>query len=257
MSMRDEFNFKTNEVHSYLKEDIAVIKIKCNVFDTITDLEESGKLISIIQMAERIPDVKALLIINEPGCMNEEEYDKFLHRILDRGIDPYAPEETKGIVQRVDRVREINVLNRTITHLIEFKKIAVMGLQGNIVTPFFGSSLAADFRYAAEDMSFSLAHLKYGLHPSGALPFFLPRYVSHAKAIEILFKCERLTAQEALDLGLITTILPAKDFEDHCLKEIEKICHLDTRVIHATKLLANISRIELRNYFDVESALLH
>ncbi|MGD2085450.1 MAG: enoyl-CoA hydratase/isomerase family protein [Candidatus Aminicenantes bacterium] len=257
MSMRDEFNFKSNELHSYLKEDIAVIKIKCNVFDTLTDLAESGKMIFLIQLAERIPDVKALLVTNEPGCMDEERYDQFLQRILERGIDPYAPEETKGIVQKIDRVREINILNRAITHLVEFKKISIMGLQGNIVTPFFGTSLAVDFRYAAEDMSFSLAHLKYGLHPSGALPFFLPRYVSHSKAIEILFKCEKLTAQEALDLGLVNSILPAADFENRCLEEIEKICHLDTRVIHATKLLANFSRIELRNYFDIESALLH
>jgi enoyl-CoA hydratase/carnithine racemase len=257
MSMRDDFNFKSNEVHSYLKEDIAVIKIKSNVFDTLTDLAESGKMISLIQLAERIPDVKALLVTNEPGCMDEEKYDQFLHRILKRGIDPYAPEETRGIVQKIDRVREINILNRAINHLVEFKKISIMGLQGNIVTPFFGTSLALDFRYAAEDMSFSLAHLKYGLHPSGALPFFLPRYVSHSKAIEILFKCEKLNAQEALDLGLVNCILPAADFENHCLEEIEKICHLDTRIIHATKLLANFSRTELRNYFDIESALLH
>jgi enoyl-CoA hydratase/carnithine racemase len=257
MSIRDEFNVKTDEFQSYLKEDIAVIKIKCHVFDALTDLAESGKMISLIQLAERIPDVKALLLLNEPGCMDEEEYDKFLHRILDRGIDPYAPEETQGIIQRVDRIREINILNRTISHLVEFKKISVMGLQGNIVTPFFGASLSTDFRYASEDMSFSLAHLKYGLHPSGALPFFLPRYINHSKAIELLFTCEKISGQEALELGLVNRILPSADFENHCLQEIDKLCHLDTRVIHATKLLANFSRVELRNYFDIESALLH
>jgi len=257
MSLRDEFSFKTEELHSYLKEDIAVIKIKCNVFDTITDLAESGKLISIVQMAERIPDVKALLILNEPNSMGDEEYEKFLHRILERGIDPYAPEETRGIVQKVDRVREINILNRTIAQLTEFKKVCINGLQGSIVTPFFGASLAFDFRYAAEGMYFSLAHLKYGLHPSGALPFFLTRYLGHSKSIEVLFKCEKISAQEALDLGLVTKILPSEKFEEHCLREIEQICHLDTRVIHSTKLLANISRLELRNYFDIESALLH
>ena len=257
MSIRDEFNVKTDEFQSYLREDIAVIKIKCHVFDSLTDLAESGKMIALIQLAERIPDVKALLVLNEAGCMDEEEYDKFLHRILERGIDPFAPEETRGVIQRVDRIREINVLNRVITHLVEFKKISVMGMQGNIVTPFFGASLSVDFRYGAEDMSFSLAHLKYGLHPSGALPFFLPRYVCHSKAIELLFRCEKISVNEALELGLVNRILPAADFENHCIQEIDKLCHLDTRVIHATKLLANFSRIELRNYFDIESALLH
>jgi enoyl-CoA hydratase/carnithine racemase len=257
MSIRDEFCVKTDEFQSYLKEDIAIIKIKCHVFDALTDLAESGKFISLLLLSERIPDVKALLILNEPGCMNEEEYDRFLHGILDRGIEPYAPDETRGVVQRVDRLREINILNRTISHLVDFKKISVMGLQGNIVTPFFGASLSMDFRYASEDMSVSLAHLKYGLHPSGALPFFLPRYVKHSKAIELLFRCDKIPADEALELGLVNRVLPGDDFENRCIQEIDKLCHLDTRVIHATKLLANFSRIELRNYFDIESALLH
>lgn len=257
MSIRDEFDFEAKEMKSYLKEDIAIIKIRCNVFDTLTDLAESGKLLSLIQLAERIPDVKALLVITEPGCMDEEEYDRFLKRILDRGLDPYAPEDQRGIVQKIDRAREINILNRAITHLVDFKKISVMALQGNIVTPFFGASLAVDFRFASEDMSFSLSHLKYGLHPGGALPFFLQHYLSHSKTMEVLFKCEKITAKEALDLGLVTSIFPSGDFENHCIKELDKICHLDTRVIHATKLLANFSRVELRHYFDVESALLH
>lgn len=257
MSIRDDFNFESVELHSYLREDIAVIKIKCKVFDALTDLAESGKLISLIHAAERVPDVKALMIINEAGCMDENEYDKFLHRILDRGIDPYAPEEQRGVIQKVDRVREINILNRAINHLVEFKKISVMALQGNIVTPFFGASLSVDFRYAAEDTSFSLAHLKYGLHPTGALPYFLPRYLGQSKAVELLFRGERISAGEAMDLGLVNAIFPSKDFENKCIAEIEKFCHLDTRVIHATKLLLHFSKAELQHYFDTEAALLH
>ncbi|NIM11921.1 MAG: hypothetical protein GTO45_07380 [Candidatus Aminicenantes bacterium] len=256
-SIRDEFKFETEELHSYLIEDIAVIKIKSRVFEALTDLAESGKLISLIQAAERIPDVKALMVINEPGCMDENEYDKFLHRILERGIDPFAPEEERGIVQRVDRVREINILNRTISQLIEFKKVSVMALQGNIVTPFFGASLSVDFRYAAEDASFSLAHLEYGLHPTGALPFFLPRYLGQSKAVELLFRGERISAREAMNLGLVNAVFPSGDFENKCIAEIEKICHLDTRVIHATKLLLHFSKAELQHYFDTEAALLH
>ena len=257
MSIRDEFNFESHEFTSYLKEDIAVIKIRASVFDTLTDLVESGKMLSLIQLAERIPDIKVLLILNEPGCMGDEEYDMFLKRILERGIDPYAPEEARGIVQKIDRAREINILNRTISHLVDFKKISVMGLQGSIVTPFFGASLAVDFRFVSGDMFYSMAHLKYGIHPGGALPFFLQHYLSHSKTMEILLKSEKLSAVEAKELGLITKILPAGNFEEQCLKELEDICYLDTRVIHATKLLANFSRTELRHYFDIESALLH
>lgn len=257
MNVRQQFSHESPEIQTYFREDIAVIKIKSHVFDTITDLADSGRLLSMMQAAERIPDIKALMIINESGCMDDQEYDNFLKRILSRGSDPFSDEKDNIQVHRIDRVREINILNRTISYLVEFKKIAVMAFQGVIVTPFFGAGLAADFRYAAEGMEFSLAHLRYGLHPSGALPFFLPRFVGHSKAVEILFGSERISAAQALELGLINRIFPKKDFESHCIEEIEKICHLDTRVIHSTKFLVNISRTELRNYFDLETALLH
>lgn len=257
MSIRDDFNFMTDELEAYLDEDIAVMKIKCKVFDTITNLAESGKLFSLIQLAERIPDVKALVLFNEPGCMGEPEYDRFLKGILDRGIDPDAPEEERGVVQRIDRTREINILNRMVLHLAEFRKISFICMQGEIVTPFFGAALAVDFRFAAEDVGFSLPHLKYGLHPTGALPFFLQRFLGRGNALDILFKRRAIGVKDAADMGLINEIFPSEGFESRCIKEVKAMCHLDTRVIHTTKMLVNYSRAELRKYFEIESALLH
>ena len=256
MEVQDGFFFETNELKTYLKDEIAVIKVKGNVFGTITDLAESGKFLSLIDMAEKNPDIKALLLINEPGCLGEDEYDTFLRKVLSREED--AERASQGtLIPKDSRIREINILNRVITHLVEFKKISVMGQQGTIVTPFFGAGLSADFRYAAEGVTYSLYHLKYGVHPGGALPFFLSRYVGHSKAVEVLFKGEKISAREALDLGLITAVLPKADFENHCIREIKKLCQLDLRLINTTKLLVNFPRAELRDYFDIESALLH
>jgi 2-(1,2-epoxy-1,2-dihydrophenyl)acetyl-CoA isomerase len=257
MAKTDEFWYEDQVLKTYVEEDIAVIKVKCNVFDAITDLAESGKFISFFTLAERNSDIKALLLMNEGGCLNEEEYDRFLQRLVEKERDPDSPEDEKPIFESLDRTRQINVLNRVITQLVDFKKISVLGFQGNVVTPFFGAGLAADFRFASEDVSFSLVHLKYGIHPGGALPFFLPHYVGHAKAVEILLKGETLSAQQASELGLVTDVFPNQDYEKRCLQEIHKLCHLDQRVILTTKLLLNFSRAELHDYFDTESALLH
>jgi 2-(1,2-epoxy-1,2-dihydrophenyl)acetyl-CoA isomerase len=253
MPKTDEFWYEDAVLKTYVEDDIAVIKVKCNVFDAITDLTESGKFISFFTMAERRPDIKALLLMNEGGCLNEEEYDKFLKGLA----EGEQGEDGKPFFESIDRTRQINVLNRVITQLSEFKKISVMAQQGNIVTPFFGCGLAADFRFAAEDVSYSLSHLKYGIHPSGALPFFLPRYLGFGKALEILFKGDTIPVQQAKEIGLVTEIFPVDNFERRCLQEIHKLCHLSQRVILNTKLLLHYSRQELHDYFDTESALLH
>ena len=80
------------------------------------------------------------------------------------------------------------MIDRIILRLIELKKITYIGLQGEVVTPFFGASLSFDFRFASRDMCFSLAHSQYGLHASGALPFFLPRFLQYSQAIEIILE---------------------------------------------------------------------
>ncbi len=257
MAKTDEFWYEDQVLKSYVEEDIAVIKMKCHVFDAITDLAESGKFISFFNIAERNPNIKALLLINEGGCYNENEYDKFLKGLMEDEKNDNSPEGSRTFFESIDRTRQINILNRVITQMVEFKKIVVMGLTQNVVTPFFGAGLAADFRFASEDMSYSLAHLKYGIHPGGALPFFLPRYVGHNKATEILFTREEITAREAKELGLVTKVLPTEDFERNCLQEIHQLCKLDHRVIHTTKLLLNYSRREIHEYFDIESALIH
>ncbi len=253
MGKETTFEFENDVLKTYEDGEVAVIKVKGHVFDTITDLAESGKFISFINIAERAPHIKALLITCLHGCFNEAEYDKFLQRIM----GAQQPAETSGIFEKIDRTREINILNRVITQLVEFKKISIMALQGHVVTPFFGSSLAADFRYASEDMEFSLAHLKYAIHPGGALPFFLQKFLGHSKAVEVLFRGDNINAKEALQLGLVNAIFPLEDFEALCMKKIHELCRLDLRAINTTKLLVNYSRTELRSYFDIESALLH
>ncbi|MCP4149255.1 MAG: enoyl-CoA hydratase/isomerase family protein [bacterium] len=252
---KNAFNYEDEAIKSYVSENIAVIKIKGNVFDTITDLAESGKILSFINKAERASYIKVLLMISEPGALGDVEFGKFIQRMQPQ--QEGDSDEKKPVFEKLDRTREINILNRVISQLVEFKKISVMALQGDIVTPFFGGSLAMDFRYASEDMVYSLSHLKYGIHPGGALPFFLQHYLGHSKAVEILFKGGTITAKEAKELGLINEILPTHDFENQCLVELQKFCHLEQRVINTTKLLINFSRTALRHYFDLESALLH
>ncbi|MCP4213698.1 MAG: enoyl-CoA hydratase/isomerase family protein [bacterium] len=253
MSKELKFEYEDDVLKTYIDDEIAVIKIKSNVFDAIANLAESGKFLSLINTAERINHVKVLMLINCPGCYNEEAYDKFLTKI--KGEECECSKQ--GIFEKIDRTREINILNRVISQLMEFKKITVMAMQGNITTPFFGAGLSMDFRFGSEDMSFSLPHLKHGIHPGGGLPFFLPHFVGHGKAVEILFKGKNIPAREALELGLITDIFPNEKFESECIREARELCKLDSRSINTTKMLVNFSRSALRHYFDLESALLH
>ncbi len=239
-----------------LHEDILIFRIIKNVYDEITDASKSERFLKLLQSAKSDNDVKAILIYNEPDSLGDTEYDRFLRSILSKDI-PGDYTGTPNFCERSKRYKEINILNRLINAIVDTHKIVVSGLQGEVVTPFFGVSLATDMRFASEDMNYYLSHARYGLHPSGALPFFLSRYLHHSMATEILIKGGKISAKKALNLGLITKTIDDKNFEQGCIKRLKKytdICHSSLR---NTKRLINFQRRELEDYFEYEASILN
>ena len=143
-----------------------------------------------------------------------------------------------------------------ILKISDYKKIVIFALNGCIVTPFFGASLAADFRFASEESGYCLAHFKYGLHPSGGLPFFLPRFVGQSKATEILFGGKNITAKDAFKLNIINKIFPVEDFENKCLEEATVLSKIDNSVVRLTKRLISSYHEELEKYFNIEGKMI-
>ncbi len=73
-----------------------------------------------------------------------------------------------------------------------------------------GASLAfaSDIRLAAPEASFVLAFGRVGLVPDSGATWFLPRLVGTAKAFELAFASEPLTAADAHRLGLVARVVP-------------------------------------------------
>lgn len=70
-------------------------------------------------------------------------------------------------------------------------------------------ALLCDLRIASENARFCLPEVKIGLFPAGGGTQRLPRLVGQAKAKELMFMGEPISAQEALRIGLINRVVPA------------------------------------------------
>lgn len=75
----------------------------------------------------------------------------------------------------------------------------------------FGMSLvaASDLAIAADSARFTLAYTRVGLTPDGSASYALPRTVGLKRAMEIALTNPVLTAQQALEWGLINRVSPA------------------------------------------------
>jgi 2-(1,2-epoxy-1,2-dihydrophenyl)acetyl-CoA isomerase len=68
---------------------------------------------------------------------------------------------------------------------------------------------AADVAIASDTAKFTLAYTRIGLAPDGSSTWFLPRIVGMRRAAELLLTNRTLTAQEALELGIVSRVVPA------------------------------------------------
>jgi enoyl-CoA hydratase/carnithine racemase len=106
------------------------------------------------------------------------------------------------------------LLNR----LASFPKPTVARVKGFCLAGGMGFMLACDIVLASDDSKFGTPEVNVGLWPMmiGALIF---RNVLQKKAMEMILLGERLTAQEALAMGLITRVVPPADLDG----EVKKI----------------------------------
>ena len=254
MKKLTSFVSENADLKSYPEGDFLIIEIKQNAFEIVTDLTESSHLFDLLSLVDSDPTMKGVFIVNHPDCFSETEYEAYLRKVLkiknEDEVDGLSALDRQGI-----RKRQINILNHFILSAFKMQKLIVIGLQGCVVTPFMGASLAADLRFASEDMSFSLAHITFGLHPSGALPYLLPKYIGLSRSKDLLFRGGRIDSKEALKLGLVSEILPTENFPQACIQELKRMPPIDLHLIKTTKQLMNIYAGELEHYFEFESKI--
>ncbi|MGA8220196.1 MAG: enoyl-CoA hydratase-related protein [Candidatus Acidiferrales bacterium] len=75
-------------------------------------------------------------------------------------------------------------------------------------------ALAADIRIASDQARFCESFAQVGLYPDFGGTFFLPRIVGAARAAELFYTAEMLSAEDALRLGIVSHVYPAAQFED-------------------------------------------
>jgi enoyl-CoA hydratase/carnithine racemase len=101
---------------------------------------------------------------------------------------------------------------RLLGRLASFPKPTVARVKGYCLAGGMGFMLACDLVIASDDSKFGTPEVNVGLWPMmiGAVIF---RNVPRKKAMEMILLGERLTAGQALDMGLITRVVPAGELE--------------------------------------------
>ncbi|HEY9461043.1 MAG TPA: enoyl-CoA hydratase/isomerase family protein [Paralcaligenes sp.] len=101
--------------------------------------------------------------------------------------------------------------------LMNSPKAVIAAISGWCLGGGFELALHCDLRIAADDARFGWPEMTLGAYPGGGAAIMLPRIIGRAKAKELFFTARRITAAQALQLGLVERVVPRAELLDTAL----------------------------------------
>jgi enoyl-CoA hydratase len=107
----------------------------------------------------------------------------------------------------------IDEANRAVRAIVALPHPVVAVVQGPAAGVGVSLALACDVVLASDAAFFMLAFTKIGLMPDGGASALIAAAIGRIRAMRMALLAERISAHDALDLGLVTAVYPASDFD--------------------------------------------
>ena len=199
------------------------------------------ELIAVFTDARTNPDVRALVLTGagKGFCTGAD---------LSRrgGAGPTGP----GAAREIMRTRS----QRLIRSLWELEKPVVAAVNG--VAAGLGAHLAyaCDLVIAASDVRFIEVFVRRGIAVDAAGAYLLPRLIGLAKAMELVFFGDDLSADDALRCGLVNKVVPPDQLHGAAKEWAERLASGPTFALGMSKRLLNRSlEVDLETALDDEA----
>jgi naphthoate synthase len=146
-----------------------------------------------------------------------------------RGTGGYVGEDAVPRLNVLDLQRLIRIVPKPVVAMVN--GYAIGG--GHVL------HVVCDLSIAAETAKFGQTGPRVGSFDAGYGAGYLARIVGHKKAREIWFLCRQYTAAEALDMGLVNTVVPFERLEEETLQWCREMLALSPTALRFLKAAFN------------------
>ena len=177
-----------------LKEQVLTITLnraeKLNAFTTAM----KNELIKAFDQADQDDEVRVVIVTGagKAFCAGQD---------LRGGVDTFAYK-----TQPIEEHRDIGGL--LTLRIFEMKKPVIAAINGPAVGIGITMTLPMDVRIASENSKIGFVFTRRGLVPEACSGWFLPRLVGMSRAMEWVITGRVFSAQEALEGGLVSRVVP-------------------------------------------------
>ena len=149
------------------------------------------------------------------------------------------------------------ILHGAISRLSRMNAPLVVAVNGVAAGAGFSFVGFADIAIASTNATFVSAYSKAGLTPDGSSTYFLPRIIGSRRYTELVLTNRVLSADEALDWGLINKVVDFKDLQTEALILAKKFAEGPTLAYGKIKNLVHNSFIDsLEGQMEFEARMI-
>lgn len=186
--------------------------------DIIYEKEDNGICTAIFSQPERRNAVTYITFLELYYVIEDMEKDKNAKVLIITG-DPKGDAFTSGgyfkpgMFHKMQKYPEIDLMDiaqkKLCLKMWDFQKPILVAINGMAIGGGVTMPLAAgDLVFIAEDAWLGFFFARRGIVPEFANTFLLPLLIGFQRAKEICYMGEKVSAQRALELGLVNKILP-------------------------------------------------
>ena len=152
------------------------------------------------------------------GTLSEAEADPTCRALVITGDGPRFFSAGADITEFTEAPSEAVTVSLEVTRRLEASRLPVIAAVNGMA---FGGgceiALACDLRICAEEARFGQPEIKLGIIPGWGGTQRLPRLVGRGPALELLLTGDPIGSARALELGLVTRVVPADRLREEAL----------------------------------------
>jgi 2-(1,2-epoxy-1,2-dihydrophenyl)acetyl-CoA isomerase len=222
-----------------------IATITLNRPDSLNSLNNqmTSELADAVQAVKRDDSVRAVIVTGAGRAFSSgQDLGDLKKKYADPAYVPHLAEDLKGRY------------NPVVMGLGELEKPVVAAVNGVAAGAGLSLALACDIRIASDKASFIEVFVNVGLVPDAGNTYVLPRLVGLGKALELCFTGDKVSAEQALTLGLVNRVVPGDKLMEAANELAGKLAALPTRAIGLTKRLLHRSLTsDLASQLDAEA----
>jgi enoyl-CoA hydratase len=199
-----------------------------------------------------------LITLNRPQALNALNH-QLMREVMD-ALDAFDRDDAVGAMVITGNEKAFaagadikEMVDKTIQQMMDGDHVAVFGRIRTIRKPVIAAvsgwalgggcelALSCDMIVASDSARFGLPEVTIGVIPGAGGTQRLTHALGKVLAMEMILNDRKLTAQEALQHGLVNRVVPVSDYLNEALKLAEEIASRAPLAVRAAKKMINAS----------------